>query len=798
MPDLNSLNERQREAVEHTEGPLLILAGAGSGKTRVLTYRIAHLIEKGVYPWEILAITFTNKAAGEMRERVDAMLGGSGANVFVSTFHSMCVRFLKKNIERLGYGRDFTIYDTDDQRTLMRQIIKDMGMDSKIFRERGVLGVISSQKNEMTDCELYAERAGDFYEKNVARLYIEYQTRLRANNAVDFDDILLLTVKLFKENPDVLMGYQERFRYIMVDEYQDTNTVQFELVRLLSAKHRNLCVVGDDDQSIYKFRGANIENILSFEKAFPGACVIKLEQNYRSTKNILNTANEVIKNNNGRKEKRLWTDNEEGEEPTFKEYDTAGAEADAVVSEAASCGIPLKDQAVLYRTNAQSRLIEERCIARNVPYRMVGGVNFYQRKEIKDVLSYLKVTANGVDDLAVERIINVPKRGIGATTVSRVKDYARINSLSMYDALKKAREIPGIGAAAKKIEGFVDVIEGFKEKSEDPQISIKDLIESVKNDTGYVDELKKDDEIEAQTRIENIDELINKAVGYEEDYNNDDKSLAGFLEEVSLVADIDNADFGDDRLTLMTLHSAKGLEFDKVYLVGMEEGLFPSASAINSENPELEVEEERRLCYVGITRARKILRMSSARERMINGEMRYEKPSRFVAELPDDTVKKEMRSLRPARWEDYDDDYESAIPRSRSFKNDPESFAGKYGFGTGTGKYSYRADTAYGSISSHADEGGVPGRNVMVGSFGSLDKTNKRPASKRVSFGKEFSVQKPASLDYKEGDRVSHIKFGTGTVKRIVDGPKDYEVTVDFDNYGEKRMFAGFAKLKKC
>ena len=783
MPELNiSLNERQLEAVEHTEGPLLILAGAGSGKTRVLTYRIAHLIEKGVYPREILAITFTNKAAGEMRERVEGMLR-EGTSVFVSTFHSMCVRFLRKNIDRLGYGRDFTIYDTDDQRTVARQVIKDLGLDSKIFRERAVLSVISSQKNEMRDCEMYAAEAGDFYEKNVAKIYTQYQARLKANNALDFDDILLLTVKLFKENPDVLMGYQERFRYIMVDEYQDTNTVQFELVRLLSARHRNLCVVGDDDQSIYKFRGANIENILSFEKAFPGAYVIKLEQNYRSTKNILNAANEVIKNNVGRKEKRLWTDNEAGEKPVFKEYDTAGAEADAVVSEAASCGLPLKNQAVLYRTNAQSRLIEERCIARNVPYRMVGGVNFYQRKEIKDVLSYLRVTANGIDDLAVERIINVPKRGIGATTVSRVKDYARINSLSMYDALKKAREIPGIGAAAKKIAGFVEVIEGFREKNEDPQISIRDLIESVKTDTGYEEELRKDDEIEAQTRIENIEELINKAVSFEDDSSNDDRSLSAFLEEVSLVADIDNTDFGDDRLTLMTLHSAKGLEFEKVYLVGMEEGLFPSASAINSDDPEGEIEEERRLCYVGITRAKRILKMSSARERMINGEMRYEKPSRFVAELPEETVEKEMRSLRPARWEDYDDDYESPIPRSRSFKNDPSSFAGRFGFGTHTVNY--------------GDEGGVPGRNVMVGRFGSLDRSSKGPSSKRVSFGKEFSVKKPEHLDYGVGDRVRHIKFGDGTVKNIEDGPKDYEVTVDFDSYGEKRMFAGFAKLVK-
>ena len=809
-PVLMKLNDRQREAVEHTEGPLLVLAGAGSGKTRVLTHRIAYLIDQGVMPWQILAITFTNKAAGEMRERVDAMLGGTGANVFVSTFHSMCVRILRRDIERLGYGRDFTIYDTDDQRTLMKQVIKDLSMDTKMYRERAVLSAISAAKNEMRDWETYRDEAVDYYERNVARLYEAYEEQLRKNNALDFDDLLLKTVELFKEFPEVLMGWQERFHYIMVDEYQDTNTVQFEIVRMLSAKYRNLCVVGDDDQSIYRFRGANIENILSFERSFPGAKVVKLEQNYRSTKAILRAANEVIRNNQGRKEKSLWTENEEGEKPRFQEYETAGAEAEAIIREAVNSPYALKDQAVLYRTNAQSRLLEEKCIRMNVPYIIVGGVNFYQRREIKDMLAYLRITANGVDDLACQRIINVPKRGIGQTTVERIRDYAAGHGQSFYDTLRQADRVPGVGpAAVKKIQGFVDIIEGFRRKAMDPELPLKELIEIVRDDTGYAEELKKEDAVEAETRMENIGELINKAASYEETAGrtagtaamegaaaegaagngHGDGRLWGFLEEVSLLSDLDRTNDTDDVLTMMTLHGAKGLEFDKVYLCGMEEGLFPSGAAINADDPEKEIEEERRLCYVGITRARRSLRLSSARERMVQGETRYQRPSRFIEELSEDACDKTLLRVRPATWEDYDDDYDRPIPK-RGFAGGRQRGDGLFN-GFSGGKNAYSDYTDYNSFNT-----GGAFASGRLGNFGSLD--TGRPARKgRAALGATGASMEKVRPDYGVGDRVSHIKFGEGTVQEIKEGSKDYEVTVEFDDYGVKRMFAGFAKLKK-
>lgn len=802
---LDGLNNRQREAVLHTEGPLLILAGAGSGKTRVLTHRVGYLIARGAAPWQILAITFTNKAAGEMRERVDALLPEGGAGVFVSTFHSMCVRLLRRDIDRLGYDHDFTIYDTEDQRTLMRQVIKDMELDSKLFRERAILSYISNAKNEMQGPEDCADNALDFYEKRRAQIYREYQKRLMANNAVDFDDLLLLTVRLFKEFPEVLAGWQERFHYIMVDEYQDTNSVQFELLRLLSLKYHNLCVVGDDDQSIYKFRGANIENILSFERSFPGAKVIKLEQNYRSTKRILAAANEVIQNNAGRKDKTLWTENDEGELPTFREFETAAAEADAIVREARDCGLPLRNQAVLYRTNAQSRILEEKCVQLNLPYVIVGGVNFYQRREIKDMLSYLRLIANGVDDLACERVLNVPKRGIGQTSLARVRSFAAEKGLSLYEALRRAEEVPAIGAASKKILGFVALIERFREKLREDESDLKGLIQAVLEESGYKAMLEEADEVEAETRLENIEELMNKAADFSADQTEPDKSLAGFLEEVSLVADIDRMDQDGDALTLMTLHAAKGLEFDKVYLCGMEEGLFPSAASINADNPEAEIEEERRLCYVGITRARKQLRMSSARERMINGESRYETVSRFVQEIPEDCLKRQFLKARSTGWEAYDDDFDRPIPK-RGFAGG-SSFAKQYG-GFGPNQYS-----GFGS-NQHADSHS----KRILGAFGSLDLSGSREANRSgsaanaaatsgksrqaaraalASIGKGFSPAQKTPLSYKEGDRVSHIKFGEGTVKQITEEPRDFAVTVEFDDYGVKKMFAGFAKLQK-
>ena len=619
MSKYDTLNPMQREAVFHTEGPLLVLAGAGSGKTRVLTHRIAYLIEeKRVAPWNIMAITFTNKAAAEMRERVDKIVGEGAEAIWVSTFHSSCVRILRRFIDRLGYDTNFTIYDGDDQKTLMKQVLKKMQADPKQFKERAVLSRISAAKNDRITADEFEQQAGaDFREKKIAQIYREYQKELKKNNALDFDDLLVKTVELFEANADVLEYYQDKFRYIMVDEYQDTNLVQFKLVDLLAKKYRNICVVGDDDQSIYKFRGANIENILSFEKAFPGARVIKLEQNYRSTQSILNAANEVIRHNRGRKDKTLWTANDEGPKVRFRQYDTAYEEADAIIRdierEKEEKNAEYSDFAVLYRTNAQSRLLEEKCIYYSIPYRLVGGVNFYQRKEIKDILCYLKTIANGRDDLAVQRVINVPKRGIGATSIGKVTIYASANGMSFYDALLRVRGVPTIGKAADKIEKFTEQIENFRSRLS--VLSIPELIEAILEETGYKKDLEAEGEIEGETRLQNVEELVNKATGYMS--TAEEPTLDGFLEEVALVADVDSLDESENRIVLMTLHGAKGLEFPYVYLSGMEDGLFPSSMSIFSDDKDA-IEEERRLCYVGITRAEKELTLTAARQRMVN------------------------------------------------------------------------------------------------------------------------------------------------------------------------------------
>ena len=639
MSIYDTLNEPQREAVYYTEGPLLILAGAGSGKTRVLTHRIAYLIEeKGVNPWNILAITFTNKAAGEMRERVDRLVGFGSESIWVSTFHSMCVRILRRHISLLGYDTNFTIYDADDQKTLMKDVCKLLQIDTKIYKERALLAAVSHAKNELVTPEEFRLNAGgDFSQRKIAEVYEEYEKQLKANNALDFDDLLIKTVQLFQTQADVLEYYQERFRYIMVDEYQDTNTVQFELVRLLASKYRNLCVVGDDDQSIYKFRGANIKNILNFEQYFEDAKVIKLEQNYRSTSNILNAANAVIRNNAGRKDKTLWTDNGEGEKIQFRQFDSAYDEAEYIVDDirkrVREQEYSYHDNVILYRTNAQSRLFEEKFVTANIPYKIVGGINFYARREIKDLLAYLKTVDNGKDDLAVRRIVNVPKRGIGLTSINRVQDYAAAYNIGFYDALRAVDLIPNIGRGASKLESFVALIEHFKTDAED--MSISDLLKEIIEETGYIESLQAEDMVEAETRIENIDELLSKVAAYEEDCEdrNEPASLSGFLEEVALVADIDSLDEDTDYVVLMTLHSAKGLEFPNVYLAGMEDGLFPSYMTITSDDPE-EVEEERRLCYVGITRAEKELTLTCARRRMIRGETQYNKMSRFLKEIP--------------------------------------------------------------------------------------------------------------------------------------------------------------------
>ena len=785
MNNYDTLNPMQREAVFTTEGPLLVLAGAGSGKTRALTHRVAYLIEeKGVKPWNILAITFTNKAAGEMRERVNQLVDFGADSVWVSTFHSLCVRILRRFIENLGYTTDFSIYDSDDTKTLMKQIFKDLEVNQKVLKERGVLGVISSAKNEMISPEeflLSAKADGDSRLQRIGELYMEYQKRLKKNNALDFDDLLVKTVELFQAKQEVLEYYQDRFRYIMVDDYQDTNTVQFKLVSLLAAKYRNICVVGDDDQSIYRFRGANIKNILSFEETFPGAKVIKLEQNYRSTKMILDSANEVIKNNAGRKDKTLWTENEVGERPVFREFGSSFDEAEWVVRDIVKKGGPWKDYAILYRTNAQSRLFEEKCIAYNLPYRLVGGVNFYQRKEIKDILCYLKTIANGRDDLAVQRIINVPKRGIGAMSVARVNMFAMENDMSFYEALERVQAVPGIGKAALKIGVFTDQIGEFRKMLREEK-TIKDVIEAVLEKTGYREELKEEGEVEAESRLENIEELINKVVSYWE--SADEPSLSEFLEEVALVADIDSMDESEDRIILMTLHSAKGLEFPYVYLVGMEDGLFPSMMSL-MEGPEA-LEEERRLCYVGITRAEKRLTLTAAKSRMVKGEMQYARTSRFINEIPDVCLERPDQDDSKSGWRKTADAYknlaeEAGLPWAKS------------------------ADASGKAEGGHS--GRFKDRPSGVSLFGQKSDAYKSPYASKTSgtpsstpaFGKAFTVEKPKNLDYSEGDRVHHMRFGDGTVKAITDGGKDFEVTVEFDRetVGTRKMFASFAKLKK-
>ena len=785
MSIYDTLNPMQKEAVLHTEGPLLILAGAGSGKTKVLTHRIAYLIEeKEVNPWNILAITFTNKAAGEMRERVDSLVGFGAESIWVSTFHSTCVRILRRYIEHLGYTTSFSIYDSDDQKTLMKQVFKTLDIDTKQYKERSVLGIISSAKDKLISPEEFLLNAGqDFRQKKVGEIYREYQNQLKKNNALDFDDLIVKTVELFQNNSQILDYYQERFRYIMVDEYQDTNTAQFKLISLLASKYGNLCVVGDDDQSIYRFRGADIENILSFEQTFPGARVIKLEQNYRSTQNILDAANGVIRHNRGRKEKSLWTANGTGDEILFKQFDDARDEADYIARQIRDSEFSYQDQAVLYRTNAQSRLLEERCIFYNVPYRLVGGVNFYQRKEIKDILAYLKTVANGVDDLSVLRIINVPKRGIGATSMGRVTMFASEHGMSLYSALREARMVPGLGKAVEKIGRFISQMECFRAMAQSEEYSIQDLIEAILEETGYEEELKAEGEIEAETRMENIQELINKAVAYEEDSQH--PSLDEFLEQVALVADIDNVDSSEDRVTLMTLHSAKGLEFPKVYLAGMEDGLFPGMMAVSSDD-RTDMEEERRLCYVGITRAKKELVITAARKRMTHGETRYCKPSRFVEEIPAGLLKEERLEpvLGSARGAD------SFGGASGRFGAGEEGLPwNQPGSGTvstfGKGYNAYASKTVGFGTANAGFKGGK-------GGLGSGQSFGTNPG-----FGKSFTVQKAASLDYKEGDRVHHDRFGDGTVKEIVDGARDYEVTVEFDTGGQRKMMACFAKLKK-
>ncbi len=789
---LDTLNKEQKQAASTVDGPLLVIAGAGSGKTRVLTHRIAYLIEEmGVKPWNILAITFTNKAAGEMRERVDKLVGFGSDQIWVSTFHSACVRILRRHIDRLGYDNSFTIYDSDDQKTVMKAVIKRLNLDPKMYKERSLLSAVSSAKNELIDVSQYElEAAGDydFMKKIYAKAYREYQETLRANNALDFDDIIVKTVELFKSCPEVLDAYQERFQYIMVDEYQDTNTAQFELVGLLAKKYRNLCVVGDDDQSIYKFRGANIRNILDFEEHFPEAVTIKLEQNYRSTQSILNAANAVISNNTGRKSKTLWTGRGDGEKVCLRQFDTAYEEAEFIAEDVArrvgKRGAKYKDCAVLYRTNAQARLLEERMIMEGVPYNVVGGTNFYSRMEIKDILAYLKTIESGRDEVAVRRILNVPRRGIGNATLEKLEDYAQMRGIGLYAAMEKVDEIMSLGKAASKIRTFVSLIESLRR--ERGQKTIAELIQMIVEKIEYEAYLADYDDEGGEDRLANVDELITKAVNYTESH--EEPTLTEFLEEVALVADIDNVDGDDDRVLLMTLHSAKGLEFPNVYLAGMEDGLFPGYLTINSEDPS-DLEEERRLAYVGITRAMDELILTCARMRMIRGETQYNPVSRFVGEIPEELL--DSNGTGPRRWtesrkEESDAfviaDADAFLERSKRNMGN----GGGAGIGSGTG-----SQPAFGrpkaiirpKVTPKAD------KPYIAKGIGSLNQL--------AGISRGVPHQAPAALSYGVGDRVLHVKYGEGSVLQIDREPRDYKVTVDFDRAGQKIMYASFAKLKR-
>ena len=763
MSIYDTLNREQKAAVMHTEGPLLLLAGAGSGKTRVLTHRIAYLIDQmGVNPWNILAITFTNKAAGEMRERVDGLVGEGARQVWVSTFHSACVRILRRHIDRIGYDNSFTIYDSDDQKTVIKGIVKRLNLDPKVYKERALLGVISSAKNELeTVSRFEQEAAGDYTASIYARVYREYQETLQVNNALDFDDIIVKTVELFRDCPEVLDNYQERFQYIMVDEYQDTNTAQFELVRLLGEKYRNLCVVGDDDQSIYKFRGANIRNILDFEKYFPEAVSIKLEQNYRSTQYILDAANGVICNNRGRKDKSLWTARGAGSKIHFRQFDSAYEEAEFIAGSIAGRvrkgGAEYKDCAVLFRTNAQARLLEERMIQESIPYNVVGGTNFYSRMEIKDILAYLKTIATGRDEVAVKRIINVPRRGLGNATLEKVEDYARMRGIGFFEAMEQWDQISGLGKAAQKIQAFVKMILDLRGMQD--RLTVAELIQKVVDIVEYDDYIKDYDEDGGEDRMSNVGELITKAVNYTDSHEEPD--LTEFLEEVALVADIDNVSEDDNRVLLMTLHSAKGLEFPNVYLAGLEDGLFPSYMSISSTDSD-DLEEERRLAYVGITRAMDELTLTCARMRMVRGETQYNQVSRFVNEIPRELL--DSAGAAPRRREEFRMPEAPAAPAAAPFDPRPRAVA-------------RQRTTA------------KPDKPIIAKGIGSLNQL--------AGVSKGAARQAPAALSYAEGDRVCHIKYGEGSVLHIGKEERDYKVTVDFDKAGQKIMYASFAKLKR-
>ena len=733
MINYDSLNPMQQKAVDIKEGSLLILAGAGSGKTGTITVRMADMIESGIRPWNILAITFTNKAAKEMRDRVGTLIGNQADSMWVTTFHSCCVKILRRDIDKLGFDRDFSIYDTKDSEKVMKDVFTRLSfsLQDKTFPLKSVMAQISRAKEELISPSQYGEKAeGDYRKSKVASCYREYQKRLKANNALDFDDLIYMTVLLFQLKPEVLEHYQERFKYIMVDEYQDTNTSQYIFVKLLANKYGNLCVVGDDDQSIYGWRGANIRNILDFEKDFPNTQIIKLEQNYRSTKNILTAANAVISNNTQRKVKELWTDNQKGNvihiHKANNEYDE-GRYIVEKIDEIVSDGSDYKDCAVLYRTNAQSRALEEALIRKSTPYHIYGGTRFYDRKEIMDIVAYLKFMVNPADDIAFNRIVNVPRRGIGDTTVKKIADYAVDNNLAISDVLEKLEEIPGLGTRGKKVEEFSKLIKDLN--IEKDIMPIHEFIGHLTQKIGYYDMLSEEGTIEAETRRENIEEFISKAAEYVESF--EDATISSFLEEIALVADVDSYTEGENAVVLMTLHSAKGLEFPYVFISGAEEGIFPSYRSIISEE-EKDLQEERRLCYVGITRAKEELYITHTVSRMHNGQTSYNSPSRFINELPEELI-------------------------DRQVKNKAFNYTEKMGL------------------------------NSFKNAYDIFNKT----------YGKSNLSPKDFTLTFEVGDNIRAPKYGVGTVKSINPAGADYEVEVYFKDKGSKKFMAKLSKLVK-
>ena len=765
---LKGLNDKQYEAVTKTQGPCLVIAGAGSGKTKVLTHKIAYLIEhEGAKPWDILAITFTNKAANEMKERITNLIGEAAKDIWMGTFHSICVKILRRFIDRIGFDSSFIIFDTSDQKTRVKGCLRDLGIDDKMFTDRSVLSEISNAKNEMLEPDQYQLRAnGDFRKEKIATVYELYQKRLKENNAIDFDDIINYTIKILLENPDIMEYYSNKFKYVLVDEYQDTNKSQFTLVTMLASKHGNITVVGDNDQGIYSFRGADISNILNFEKDFPGTKIIKLEQNYRCTGNILKAANAVIKNNEVKYKKELWTQNEEGNLPKVyqakNEYDEGAYVVEQIEHLKREEYYKYSDFAILYRMNTQSRAIEDILRRENIPYKIIGGLKFYERKEIKDIIAYLRLIQNGNDNLSLKRIINEPKRGIGKTSLDKVEQLSIQTGISMYEIIKNAEQY-GLNRVYLNSREFVNCIEELKAKKE--ELPISELIKQTLKKSGYTKALENEKTIEAENRIENLDEFLTVAIEFEE--QEAENTLSAFLEGITLSSDIDNLEEDEDYVTLMTLHSAKGLEFPVVFLVGMEEGIFPGYKSISEPT---ELEEERRLCYVGITRAEEHLFLTCSKQRTIFGSTSYNPVSRFLGEIPEDLL------------EGYEEAFGETSNKEEMFQDSKYSWT--YGSKNNGNIKSYKITESKEPVAAASKTG---------------NSNNQFLFRTAESFLNNLASKKTTTQDlskYKAGLRIFHKKFGEGTISKVEPEGEDLKVDINFDKVGHKRLMAKFANLE--